>query len=244
MDLADEDAGRPADWVGRCAEVVVEPAESRDQLGGGGDHAGLVRGTHDLVDRRSLAANGGLPGRRAPAGDRQHVAERLGEQHGVAAVAVADELIELAAVAPGGFVQVVGRQQDRAGRQHPASRSARTASTAAAIPAFMSDAPLPVIRPSWISGGMNGKCTVSRWPSNWRVGPGRPLSSRIETAGAVGWPASSRWTSEPVGCEQLRESVAHRPGIAGWARHFDQPSRRLDQPLAVHVRFKAFDDRG
>ena len=67
------------------ASSRVEPAEPRDQLGGGGDHARLVARSHDLVDRRSLAADDDLPGGRASAGDRQHVAKRLGEQHGVAA---------------------------------------------------------------------------------------------------------------------------------------------------------------
>ena len=109
--------GRPADRVRRGRELAVEPAEPGDQLGGGGDHARLAGGPHDLVDRRALAADDDLPGRRAPAGDRQDVAERLGEQDGIAAMPVADHLVELAAVAPGGLVQVVGRQQDRAGRQ-------------------------------------------------------------------------------------------------------------------------------
>ena len=42
VDLADEDAGRPADRVGVGGEPLVQSAQPRDQLGPGGDHAGLV----------------------------------------------------------------------------------------------------------------------------------------------------------------------------------------------------------
>ena len=66
VDLADEDARRPADRVGRGGELVVEPAEPRDQLGGGGDHARLVGGPHHLVDRRPFAADDGLPASPSP----------------------------------------------------------------------------------------------------------------------------------------------------------------------------------
>jgi hypothetical protein len=39
--------------------------------------------------------------------------ERLGQQDGVAPMAVADELVKLAAVTPGCLVQVMSRQEDR-----------------------------------------------------------------------------------------------------------------------------------
>ena len=46
-------------------------------------------------------------------------------------------------------------------------------------------------------------------------------------------PPSGRSTAKPSAVEDLRQAVADRPGLAGRARHFDQPPRGLDQPLAV-----------
>ncbi len=79
----------------------------------------------------------------------------------------------------------------------PVSRSTYRASTAAASPPFMSEAPLPVSFPSTTSGGTNGKCTVSKWPSNCKVRPGRPLSKRTTTAGEAECPATGRSTANP-----------------------------------------------
>ena len=227
-------AGPQTGW-GDARSSLVEPAESRDQLGGGGDHARLVGGSHDLVDRRSLAANGDLPGRRAPAGDRQHVAERLGEQHGVSPVAVADELIELAAVAPGGFVQVVRRQQDRAGRQRLGI---------AECPDRLDRGGDPCFHVRCAAAGDPAVLDLRRDERQvHRVEmavelKGRPRPAAIESnrdrrRGRVA--PIEPLDAEPVGLEDLRETVADRPGIAGGAGHFDQPSRRLDQPMAVHV---------
>ena len=183
-----------------------------------------------------------LPGRRAPPGDRQHVAERLGQEHGVTVQPLADELIELAAIAPGGLVQVVGGQQDGARPpEQPESRSARRASTAAAIPPFMSEAPLPVSRPSSIRGGANGRWTVSRWPLNCSVGPGLAAlepdrhgrSRRVAARGPV--------DLEPVGFENLRQAVGGRFRSPGRARHLDQRLRRLEETPPVDVRLHAFE---
>ena len=143
----------PQTGCGERAELVVEPAEPRDQLGGGGDHARLVRGSHDLVDRRPCAADDGLPGGRAPAGDRQDVAKRLGEQDGVADDGRRGSAGRAGGRRPRGPRAGRGRSAGPSRRASaPASRSAQDASTAAAMPPFMSEAPLPVSWPSSTRG--------------------------------------------------------------------------------------------
>ena len=62
-----------------------------------------------------------------------------------------------------------------------ASRSAKSASTAAAVPAFMSAEPLPRKRSPSTRGGTNGKWTVSRCPLNCSVLPGRLLGHHART---------------------------------------------------------------
>ena len=188
VDLADEDARRPADRMSRRAASSSSSRPSRaTSSAAAAITLGSSGGPHDLVDRRSFAADDGLPRGRAPSGDRQDVAKRLGEQDGVAADALADQACRAGGRRPTG---------PRAGRGPsagptrptgaPASRSARTASTAAAIPAFMSDAPLPVSRPSSTAAARTagGPCRGGR--RTGASGPGRPLSKRTATAGAVG----------------------------------------------------------
>ena len=109
----------PQIGCGVRGELAVEPAQPRDQLGGGGDHAGLVARSHDLVDRRSLAADDDLPGRRARPATGSTSRSGSGSSTASPRDALADELVELAAVAPGGLVQVVRGQEDRAGGKSP-----------------------------------------------------------------------------------------------------------------------------
>ena len=190
VDLADEDARRRRRPGAACRRSSSSSRPSRaTSSAAAAITLGSCGGSHDLVDRRTLAANDGLPGGRAPAGDRQHVAERLGEQDRIAA---------------DGRRESAGRAGGRRPRGPRAGRAPSTGPSRPAAPRrrggpgpprprrrcppFMSEAPLPVSRPSSTRGGTNGRWTVSRWPSNWSVGPGRPLSNRIETAGAVGMP--------------------------------------------------------
>ena len=106
-----------ADRVRPGRQARNRAGRAAHQVGGGEDHARLVARAHDFVDRRPFAADGGFPGGRASPGDRQDVAKRLGQEHGVAAHALANKLVELAAVAPGCLVQVVSGEQDGAGLQ-------------------------------------------------------------------------------------------------------------------------------
>ena len=153
-------------WVTALSSSSSRPMP-RSQFRGCCDHARLARRPHDFVNRRPSAADDRLPRRRTTACDREHTAERLGNEDGVAADTVANQLVELAAVAPGGFMQVVSGEQDGAGCQRLPSRGEQSAaSTAAARPPFMSEAPLPLSRPPSTTGGTNGKWTVSRCPSN------------------------------------------------------------------------------
>ena len=233
VDLADEHALAAGLRVGMRRQLLVQPAQPGDQLGAGGDDVGLAGRPHDLVDRRLLAADRRLPGRGAAADDGQTVAQRLGQQHRVADAAVRDQAVELLAEPPRRLVQVVGRQQHARRRSAPASRSTRSASTAAAVPPFMSEAPLPVSRPPSTAGGTNGRWTVSRWPLNCSVRPGRPLSRRTTTAGAAGWPAAGPFDREAVGRQDLGEAVDDGAGLAGAAGDGDELHGGVEQPSPI-----------
>ena len=106
---------KPGLWI-RRAQPREAPSRATSSATAVITLGSLLR-SHDLVDRRPLSTDHHLPGRTAAAGDRQHVAKRLGKQHGISHKAVADELVELAAVAPGGLVQVVRGQEDRTGAE-------------------------------------------------------------------------------------------------------------------------------
>ncbi len=248
VDLADEDARRiRRPGAVRFAELVVEPAEPRDQFGGGGDHARLGGGSHDFVDRRALGGErSSFPGG-ASHGRRPASTSRSGSGSKTASptVAVANHPVELTAVTPGGFVEVMGRQQGPSRMAGPpASRSARTASIAAAMPAFMSDAPLPVIWPASTPG--RDERQVHRIEVavelEGRSGPAAIESGR--DGRGHGMPRLDSMHVKPVGLEDLRQPVAHGPGITGRARDLDQSQCRLDQPAPVYVRLQAFEDRG
>ena len=75
-----------------------------------------------------------------------------------------------------------------------------------------------------------------------RTGPSAVESHRDRRGGRM--PPIEALHIETVGREQVRESVAHGPGIAGGTGHFDQLQRRLDQPPTADMDLEAFDDPG
>ena len=98
------------------------------------------------------------------------------------------------------------------------SRSTRSASTAPAMPPFMSQAPLPVSRSPSTAAGTKGRWTVSRWPLNCKVGPGRPDSSRTTTAGRGGMAGGHALDPEAIRGQDLAQAVGDDRRLAGSAR--------------------------
>ena len=84
------------------------------------------------MDSLPLASDVDLPGGGAPPLDGEHVAQRLREEHRVAAIPLSNELIELAAIPPGGFVQVVRGEQH--GPRLQAARVAQIHDVIAGLP--------------------------------------------------------------------------------------------------------------
>src|SRR5262249_45579741 len=102
VELTDEYARRAAEDIGVRGEFIVPARQASQELGAGGDDVRLTRRPHHLVDRRASSAHGDLPRGRAAADHWQRRVERLGQQHRVADVPLADQRINLMAVAPGG----------------------------------------------------------------------------------------------------------------------------------------------
>ena len=116
----------------------------------------------------------------------------------------------------------------------PVSRSTRSASTAAAVPPFMSQAPLPVSRPPSTAGGTNGRCTVSRWPSNCRVRAGPTAVEADDDSRRGGMAGRRSFDCETVGREHVGQTVGGGPGLAGAAGHGDKSHGGVEQPAAIH----------
>ena len=95
----------------------------------------------------------------------------------------------------------------------PVSRRTRRASTKAAMPPFISEAPEPCSTPCSKRGGTKGRWTVSRCPSNCRVRPGLPLSRRVTTAGDSGQSATGRSTLNPSSPRMAASRSAAAPAL-------------------------------
>ena len=125
--------------------------------------------------------------------------------------------------------------------KHPESRIARSASTAAAMPPFMSEAPLPVSSPSSHFRRRKRQVDCIQMAVELKRRPGRAAVKSNGHRGG-GW-ISPRWPcdGEPVGLEQPRQAVGCGPGVSGRAWNFNQGPRGRDQPLGIDVRFHAFE---
>ncbi len=243
VNLADEDAGRAADRMRRIARA-------RPRAGRAARPARRRRRSRSApaLDRMTswtggpCAADHHFPGRAAAAGDRQHVAKRLREQDGIAHEAVADELVELAAVAPGGLVQVVRGQEDRTG--------GKSAGIAECPDRFDRGGHAPF----HVRGSAAGEQPVvldsrrhERQVNRVEVAvelERRPRPAAFESdhdGGSLGVSARRTLDLKPIGREDFRQAIADRPRFAGPAGHFDQAPSGLDQPLAIHMGFQAFD---
>ena len=121
MNGADKHAGGPRQAVRLPGQAPVELVQPKNQAGAGVNHRRFVRTGH-LVHRRPGPADQGGPDKTAPADHRQGAVEILGNQHGIAMTPGRDQTVQLAAIAPGKFMQIMGGEQHRAGR-----RSARRA---------------------------------------------------------------------------------------------------------------------
>ena len=117
MNLSDEYRFRAGDRVGLGGQLISKVSQAPHQLGARGDHARLIHGTHDFVNRRPRSVDGHFPSGATAADHGQTVAKRLGQQDAVTQVTVADQLIQLLSGAPGGLMQIVSCQQHASGRQ-------------------------------------------------------------------------------------------------------------------------------
>ena len=226
---------RPASGSAWSASRSSRRAEPRDQLGAGGDDARLVAG-------RITSWTGGpgrrivdLPGRPTPADDRQEVAERLGQQDGVADVARRRSAGRAAGRRPRG---------PRAGRGRSAGRARRQGLGVAEGPQCLDrggDARpscptrrCRVSRSPSTRGGTNGRWTVSRWPSNCSVRPGpaarRAGRPRRGPRGARRRAARPRSRRRPGSRPGGRPTAPASPVAA---RDLDQSDGGLDQTSAI-----------
>ena len=213
-----------------------QPRQPGDQLRAGGDDARLVAraaSPRGRAGRRGGSSTFQVAEPRPATGST--VAERLGQQHGVADDTRRGSSWSSCRPSPQGAScrsWAVSRI-DPPGRA-PASRRAPGASTAAAMPPFMSDAPLPVSRSPSTRGGTNGRWTVSRWPLNWSP-PGPAAVEPDRDGGRGGYPPRAARPGSRPG-QDLRQPVGGRPRLAGRARDLDQPDGRIDEPPPIDER--------
>ena len=189
----------------------------------------------DLVDRRSHAADDDFPGGSASAGDRQHVADRLGYEDRVAVGSLADHLVELPAVAPWCFMQIVRRQE------HGASEKSTGIAQGADRFHGRGDSRFHV------GGAAAGEPAVVNRRRDERQVDRVEVTIKLERRSRaatlepdhdgrrLGISGGRPLDLESIGPEDFRQPVTDSASLAGSAGHFDQSSRRLDQPLAVHV---------
>ena len=230
--LADEYAGGAADRVGhgRRAPGRADPSRAT-RSAPAAMHARLIARSHHLVDRRPIAANGDLPGGRASAGDRQHVAERLGKQNGIARIPSRISWLSWRPSPQGASCRswavrstepAVKHARRRAGHgplRRPRRPPFHVGRTAAGQPAVVD------LRTARTAGE---PCRGGR-----RIGASGPAGrssvapQRPETAG---YPPAGRSTTKPSAFRISASRSLTGPAVARRARDLDQPPRGLDQP--------------
>ena len=149
-------------------------------------------------------------------------------------------LIELLPEAPGGLVEVVGRQQDSASRQGVGVAEGEQGLDRGGQPRLhvrRSAAGEAFRRRSPAARTGGGPCRGGR-----RTGaPGRAggLRAGPTTAGASGWPAAGRSTANPSSVNTAARACGRGPRTAGRARDGDQSLGDRDQTSAIDMPLQA-----
>ena len=155
---------------------------------------------------------------------------------------LADHVVELAAVAPGGLVQVVGRQQDGAGGEQARNPAAHAGLDGRGDPR------LHVRRPAAGEPAVLDRGRHERQMDRIEVAvelerPAGPAAVEADGDGRRRRMAGrDAFDGKSVGREDLGQPVADGPGIARRAGDLDQPPGRLDEPVAADMGLHAADE--